>query len=85
MNEPTQRYLSFKTNIKIFIKNTHKTIFSGAIFELSEGVRNPLMHWTKKADCAGESVTLNMAFYGCNSAKEMLESLKKQDFCKSSA
>ena len=60
-------------------------LFSGAIFELSKGVRNPLMHWTKKADCVGESVTLNMAFYGCNSAKEMLELLKKQDFCKSSA
>ena len=60
-------------------------LFSGAIIELSKGVRNPLMHWTKKADCVGESVTLNMAFYGCNSAKEMLELLKNQDFCKSSA
>ena len=53
-------------------------LLSGAIFEISKGVRNPLMHWTKKADCVGESVTLNMAFYSCNSAEEMLESLKRR-------
>jgi hypothetical protein len=62
-------------------------LLSGAIFELSEKNRNPILHWTKEGDehCVGESVTLNMAFYGCSSAEEMMEELKKQDFCKSPA
>ena len=60
-------------------------LLSGAIFKLSEEFRNPILHWTKKGDCVGESVTLNMAFYGCSSAEEMMEELKKQEFCTSPA
>ena len=62
-------------------------LLSGAIFELSERITNPILHWTKqgKEDCVEESVTLNMAFYGCSSAEEMMEELRKQDFCKSPA
>ena len=62
-------------------------LLSGAIFELLEKIRTPILHWTKKGNvhCVGESLTLNMAFYGCSSAEEMMEELKKQDFCKSPA